>query len=199
MSSPPGAAETAYRNSRPETQPSVVHWDRHLRAGFEFAGFGYAGTTRGDQGERGFGPGLGGSVGLPATRLIAIVLSVRTYSILWFSSVEADLIVDFTIGDRVILGGGIGVLGLFAPSSIDPAPASSASLMFPTRLTFVAVPYLHRNEARRHGFTVIMNVAPGVAPYALSSWYACGQPAYPRPCQTEVALSASLGVGWEWY
>jgi hypothetical protein len=129
----------------------------------------------------GGGAGLGFHLGAQVNNLIGVYLSARFDSVLVLNYGEGDVIVDFSLRDRVQLGiglGGFGVLNLFS--------GGGAGLVVPFH--FAATPALwHLRDGSRTGFSIGVDLAPGIG---FGNYYYSSTP---------VAFSANLSVGWEWY
>ncbi len=170
----------ASRPRRPR-EPGV-----HLRAGLGFLSAGFAFNTNNHLVP---GAGFSGHLGIQFNRLIGLYLAARYHTVIVLHEGEIDAILDFTLRDRVQVGGGI---GFFATAT---SYNGATGVTFPFHVAMTPVLFV-AEDGRRSGLHLTIDLAPGVTPSAPA--YTCGY-YYSASCGPFFAFTAAVGLGWEWY
>lgn len=152
------------------------------RGGIVFASGGIA--TNSAYNGTGGGGGLGFHLGGQINNLVGVYLSGRFDTLLITGYGEGDVLVDFTLRDRIQIGAGLGFFGTYV-FAIFGGGGGGAGLVVPFH--FAATPALWRmRNGARTGFSIGLDLAPGIG---FGSYYS----------SAPFAFSANLSLGWEWY
>lgn len=129
------------------------------------------------------GPGLLAHFGVQASPLVGAYVSLRGYSLVFFSHLEADAMVDFTLFDRLQVGAGFGAFMIDNPRIFESGTRAARGFVVPVH---IAIDTSSRPLATggRRAFQIALDAGPAVAIDSNGS--------------THPAFTAALDFIWYW-